>query len=82
MIIANIPHNGETITVEVLDVFTTGDGRKLATVRALTGQPFTSWTHGGWAESDTRRVRVDQLANVAISVELPALVPALVTAEA
>ena len=72
MIIAQIPHDGTTITVEVLSTFTTGDGRKLATVKALTGKPFTSWTHGGWAESETRNVRVDLLSNVAMSVDLPA----------
>lgn len=82
MIIAQIPHNGTTITIEVLSVFTTGDGRKLASVRALTGHPFTEWTHGGPADTDTRRVRVDLLANVALSVELPALVPAMIPQEA
>ena len=51
--------------VKILDVFTTGDGRKLAIVQALEGQPFTSWTHGGWAASDTTTIRADFLQDVA-----------------
>jgi len=82
MIIAQTPHNGELITVEVLATFTTGDGRKLATVKAMTGRPFSSWTHGGWADSNTRNVRVDQLSNIAASIELPTPAAILVNAEA
>ena len=51
--------------VKILDVFTTGDGRKLAIVQALEGQPFTNWTHGGWAASDTTTLRADLLQDVA-----------------
>lgn len=72
MIIANIPHNGTQLTVEILSVFTTGDGRKLAAVRALAGQPFTTWTHGGPADSSSANVRADRLSDIALSVDLAA----------
>lgn len=70
MIIASITRNGNSLPVEVVDTFTTGDGRKLAVVRALSGQPFTQWTHGGPSQSDSAYVPVDYLANLAASVDL------------
>ena len=39
--------------VEVLDAWTTGDGRKLAVIRSLDGRRWWAWTHGGWCEDDT-----------------------------
>jgi hypothetical protein len=84
MIIANVPdpHNkGEALTVEVTNTLTAG-GRKLAEVRALAGQPFTAWTNGGWAESDTAYIPVAFLADVAVSVALAGdLIPAGVLTE-
>jgi len=63
-ILASIPHKGNRMTVEILDVWTGGSGVKLATVRALTGQPFQSWTHGGWATSDTANFPAGLLRDV------------------
>ena len=73
MIIANVSHKGAMIPVEVTSVITAGDGRKLAAVRALEGQPFTAWTSGGWIETDQARVSVNSLADIAVSVDLPSL---------
>ena len=56
----------QSFQVEVTDVFTTGDNRKLASVRAITGKPFTIFTHGGPADSATASVRADLLTNVHI----------------
>ena len=52
------------IEVEVLGTFTTGDGRRIATVRALRGKPFTDFTHGGPADSDSANVPVELLRDV------------------
>jgi len=54
----------QNIEVEVLSTFTTGDGRKLATVRALRGKPFTDFTHGGPADSAAAQVPVSFLRDV------------------
>lgn len=64
MIIATVSQNGHNYPVEVVDIFTTGDGRKLAAVRALQGQPFTRWTMGGPCNDDTANVRLDCLTDV------------------
>jgi hypothetical protein len=69
MILASIPHGKEKLTVEVTDVFTGGSGVKLATVRALAGEPFQAWTNGGWCSSNTARFPADLLRDVAVSVE-------------
>lgn len=50
--------------VEVIDVFPGSSGIKLATVRALQGKPFMSWTHGGWCESDTANLPAELLKDV------------------
>lgn len=71
MIIANIPHKGAQLTVEVTGTFTTSNGVKMAVVRALAGRPFSAWTHGGWADSDSANFPAHLLRNVAVSVELP-----------
>ena len=62
--------------VEILDVFITGDDRKIAVVEALPidGKeihPFTTYSHGGPSQSSTARVPVTSLKDVAIAVELP-----------
>lgn len=64
MIIAYVSQNGHKYPVEIMDVFTTGDGRKLAAVRALQGQPFTRYTMGGPCNEDTANVRLDCLTDV------------------
>lgn len=64
MILAQIPQNGTAIQVEVLDAFEGAGGRKVARVRALAGQPFTGWTHGGWCQSDQAVVEAGLLASV------------------
>ena len=76
-IIASIPYKGESLPVTIEDIFTGSNG-KTARVRAMAGQPFCSWTHGGWAYSDTLNIRVDLLtvlapSGIAATVELPEL---------
>lgn len=71
-ILADLEQNGVMIQVQVLDVFE-GSGRKLATVQALQGKPFTRWTMGGPCDDDTDNVRPDRLHNVrVIEAEAPA----------
>ena len=53
----------QNIDVEVLNSWTSSRG-KVALVQALSGQPFKSWTHGGWAESDSTTVLADTLKDV------------------
>ena len=72
-ILAQIPYMGASLTAQIIDVFTGSNRRKLATVRALAGQPFAAWTHGGWAYSDTNNVRVDLLSGVAVTADLQTL---------
>lgn len=50
--------------VEILDVFPGTSGVKLATVRALQGKPFQSWTSGGWCESDTANLPAGLLKDI------------------
>lgn len=52
------------IEVEVVDVLTTGDGRKRVLVRALAGKPFCMFTHGGPADTDSAIVSPDLLSDV------------------
>ena len=70
MILADTKANGKTLTVKVVSVFEAG-GRKLASVEALQGEPFTEWTHGGPAYSDTARIPADWLENVRQEGEQP-----------
>lgn len=67
MIIATIPHNGEKLTVEVLDVFTSPNGVKMARVRALAGQPFKAWTPGGCHASDSTRFPAGLLRDMTLA---------------
>ncbi len=50
------------VRVEVLDVVQIR-GQKMAYVRALKGEPFTKFTHGGPAQYSTTYVFVDALKN-------------------
>jgi len=50
------------VRVEVLDVVQIR-GQKMAYVRALKGEPFTKFTHGGPAQYKTAYVYVDALKN-------------------
>jgi hypothetical protein len=63
MIIAEIIYSGNSYTVKVNDVFE-GSGRKVASVEALTGEPFRIWTHGGPVASATMTVAAASLLNV------------------
>ncbi len=45
------------ILVRVLNVYDSPRGPR-ATVEALEGAPFLSWTHGGWCYASTTRVSV------------------------
>lgn len=68
MIIANVRvSRNKMVPCEVRDVFE-NRGRKLACVTALTGEPFTEWTHGGWCYSASARIPVELLSNIAIEV--------------
>lgn len=66
MIIASVPTDGKSIECEVLDIFTGSSGRKVATVRALRGMPFQSYTHGGWCASNSCTIPAGLLSRVAI----------------
>jgi hypothetical protein len=62
-------------TVEITDVFTTGDGRKIAAVEALpidgkTIRPFTESSHGGSCQTSTALIPIAFLKQVGIAVEL------------
>ena len=63
------------VAVEIIAVFTTRDGRKLATVEALPVdgkiiRPFAENSHGGPCQSSTALIRVDFLKNIGIAVDL------------
>lgn len=50
------------VRVEILDVVRIR-GQKMAYVRALKGEPFTKFTHGGPAQYSTTYVYVEALKN-------------------
>lgn len=63
-------------TVEIINVFTAGDGRKIAVVETLPvdgliPQPFTTYTMGGPCQTSTAQIPVDFLKNVGIAIDLP-----------
>lgn len=69
-ILAEISQKGQSLKVEVTSTFTTGDGRKLASVQTIDGaEAFTSWTHGGWCSSSSARVPVSSLKNIVADSE-------------
>ena len=61
MITETVKYGTEEIRVQVTGTFTTGDGRKMASIRALEGEPFVAWTHGGWASVGTVGVNIESL---------------------
>ena len=63
MIVAELVYKDKNVPVEVVDVFE-ARGRKIASVCALSGEPFQEYTHGGWADTATMRVVVEDLRNV------------------
>jgi len=69
-VIASVRVNKQDIAVKVLNVFKTGDGRKVAVVKALpvNGKaitPFTEYTMGGPCQSDTANIRLEFLRGIA-----------------
>lgn len=58
------------LEVQVIDSFTTGDGRRIAVVKALRGKPFTDYSfNGGPSDSDTAQVPAALLKDVRIERE-------------
>jgi len=69
MIIATLRTNNRNYTIEVIDAFATGDGRRIAAVAALPVdgkpiRPFTEITHGGPCQSSTARIPATFLSNI------------------
>ena len=61
----------KNITVEITDAWTTSDGRERASITTTDGSaPFASWTHGGWAYTETAHVSQDHLADIVITADL------------
>ena len=80
-VIASVRVNKQDIAVKVLNVFKTGDGRKVAVVKALpvNGReitPFTQYTMGGPCQSNTANVRLEYLKGISRVNELPNQAPA------
>jgi hypothetical protein len=63
----NTPTGIADIPVEITHVIDVR-GRKLASVRALSGQPFTVFTHGGPAQTDSIYVAVEHIREKPIQV--------------
>ncbi len=61
------PTGKADIPVEITSVINV-QGRKLASVRALTGQPFTVFTHGGPAQTDSIYVAVERIREKPIQI--------------
>ena len=62
-IIAIVTTQNQEVTVEVVNIFQTGDGRQIATVEALPIdgkeiRPFTEYSMGGPVESSSARIPV------------------------
>lgn len=62
-IIAIVRTQNQEVTVEVVNIFKTGDGRRIATVEALpvngkTIRPFTEYSMGGPVDSSSARIPV------------------------
>lgn len=62
MILAH--YTPQNITVEIINVLTGSDNRKRVLVRAMTGEPFTTQTHGGPMNTNSALVSVDLLSNI------------------
>lgn len=61
------PAGKADIPVEITSVINV-QGRKLANVRALTGEPFTVFTHGGPAQTDSIYVTVERIREKPIRI--------------
>ena len=61
------PTGRAEIPVEITSVIDVR-GRKLASVRALSGEPFTVFTHGGPAQTDSIFVSVERIRQKPIQV--------------
>ncbi len=61
------PTGRADIPVEITSVINV-QGRKLASVRALTGEPFTVFTHGGPAQTDSIYVAVERIREKPIQI--------------
>jgi hypothetical protein len=61
------PTGKADIPVEITNVINV-QGRKLASVRALTGEPFTVFTHGGPAQTDSIYVTVERIREKPIQI--------------
>ncbi len=61
------PMGKADIPVEITNVINV-QGRKLASVRALTGEPFTVFTHGGPAQTDSIFVAVERIREKPIQI--------------
>ncbi len=55
------------IPVEITGVIDV-QGRKLASVRALSGEPFTIFTHGGPAQTDSIYIAVERIRDKPIQI--------------
>ena len=76
-IIAFVTTQNQEVAVEIINVFTTGDGRTIASVEALpvngkTIHPFTEYSMGGPVESSTARIPVVFLTDIGFAVDMPA----------
>lgn len=79
-VIAYVRENGDDVKVEILNVFTTGDGRKIATVEALPVngkqiQPFTQYSIGGPSQSNSASIPLDLLKGISRVEEAPQPLP-------
>ena len=80
-VIASVRVNRSDVIVEVTNIFRTGDGRKVAIVKALpvNGReitPFTQYTMGGPCQSNTANIRLEYLKGISRVNELPNQAPA------
>ncbi len=55
-------------TVEVLDV-SMYEGRKIAAVKVIEGEPIAQWTHGYWSLATTANVLADRLSDIRLEAD-------------
>ena len=75
--IAFVRIQNQKVAVEIINVFTTGDGRRIASVEALpvngkTIRPFTQYSIGGPSQSSEARIPVAFLTDIGFAVDMPA----------
>jgi len=73
-IIAFVRIQNQKVAVEIINVFTTGDGRRIASVEALpvngkTIRPFAQYSIGGPSQSSDARIPVVFLTEIGIAEE-------------